>query len=539
MSSGRKKVIANSQERAVSTDINRAQTFAAFCDNEIWRYLLNVGNGSDDLDAGGTPTEYPSTETPLRAEIVGGLLVTPAVGSFAVSVAAGMLFVLNPDAVPSPDDSSYKYVRDPGATGLAIAANTSGSIRIDVVECARAADADTVLETDNRDIFSTSTGLFTPQLVVKASEARLQYRVRQGTPGLGYPAAQAGWLPLCVVSVPDGATSNDDCTFWDVRPMVHDREFGVANLARSFPNTIRNFLRVDDSYNAGSGPGGLVANGIVEATLNGRRIGGAMRRGSPGTDADLVDLFDGANQSPGFSFPHPGLYHLYLVTPFGLPRWARYTDSSSGIRKPRSPRGIPVLSLVTPRTNGKPSSAIVLPTDTGLGSQSLDAVCVFTGAGDSALTTLNGGVVDGDRIHLCNTRESTNETSHSGSSILFTLTAGTHYPAHAKSVFVRFFLGYSVPYDHYGYIGGDFTILPAGSTMAVAGQIKAFQVSTHNDGFTSTAVLHASEVVEIPIPTSLPSLSALASFIVKLDAYFNANGITPATASFTVYGWRI
>ncbi len=53
--------------------------------------------------------------------------------------------------------------------------------------------------------------------------------------GAGYPAAVAGWLPLCVASIPNAAPNNDTVTFWDVRPMLQDRARGVSDARNTIP----------------------------------------------------------------------------------------------------------------------------------------------------------------------------------------------------------------------------------------------------------------------------------------------------------------
>src|SRR5579859_1434896 len=103
-----------------------------------------------------------------------------------------------------------------------------------------------------------------------------------------------------------------------------------------------------------------------------------MLRGSPGTDfAGYVDLDESANQELGYAFP-AGLSFLYLLTPFNLPRWARYTDASAGTRTPRSPRGIPLVSTVAPQHwTGKPNATITFPAIFGFAAGSTNSgVCI-------------------------------------------------------------------------------------------------------------------------------------------------------------------
>ncbi len=313
----------------------------------------------------------------MSGEIHGsGLLFTPAVGSTGSVVGPGIAGLLDPDAVPSTDDSQYKYVADPGTSSLTLTANSSGSIRIDVVECSRV-QPDTILETDNRDVFNTVTGLFAASTVNKVSQAQLQYRIRTGTPGAGFPGTAQGWLPLAVLSVPNATTVWDTVTVWDVRPLLSDRIFQPFAVAREMPlwlNSSGITVEVDSSMTLCTGTVEVSATDISLgslATYSRRRLGGRLRRGTPGTDLpvsgyDGLDLADAANQS---GMAASATNYLYLVEPFGLPRWARYTDFTAGVRQPRSPRGIPMVTGVAPmHFYGAPSSPLTLPSSTGLGA---------------------------------------------------------------------------------------------------------------------------------------------------------------------------
>ncbi len=421
MGSGRKELQINTQERAISTDINRLQKFASADSAEFFRYMMNV-SGNDDLDAGSVVTEYATAGTPLRAEIVNGLLVRPQGGSLDLLVDPGVLMAIAPDA--AADDSNYKFVRDPGILIiglLAMTANAAATIRIDVIEV-QVANAVDASENDNRDIYNPATGLFVATAVTKARKSNVtapgNIRVRTGVAGAGYPAAVSGWLPICVASVAAFGATNDDITFWDVRPLVSDREFGLANLTRDMPVISRMEFDWDAS----------ILTGVIEGVLNGRRVGGRMRRGSPGVTTESINFTQAANQEPGLVIPGGGdlrVYYMYLATPFGLPRWARYTDGPAN-RVPRSPRGIPILSN-TPATTGRgtPSVALTLPTATGLG------VTTTTSALCCAVLPLVSGLGARNKI-----RPSSSACTLLGidaaSMSTFTLIDGTTHPANAR-----------------------------------------------------------------------------------------------------------
>jgi hypothetical protein len=448
MGSGRTKVKLNTNERAVSTDLNRLQALAAKDMQELFRALLNTPQGSDDSDGGGTETPNASQSAPVSAEVISGLRFQVTNASTACSITAGTVMMLDPDSSPSSDDSPYKYINDPGlSTGtLVMTANASGSTRIDIIECARlgvpgggggsTTGGDSTIETSSRDIFNDGTGLFSPSTVTKVASGRLQYRIRTGTPGSGIPAAVAGWLPLCVASVPNGSTNWDTVTLWDVRPLVSDREYGLVANVGNQPK-VRNA-----SINALT----LTAvAGTVDATLDGRRVGGILRSGVGTSDSAFIDVTAAANQEgSGISLTANTLWSLYLVTPAGLPRWARYT--ATGTRAPRATRGIPVVSNIAPFSNNSPSSAISLPSGTGLGGATVDAVCVATGyINNAAAQTGFAGENRGGLILQHATYANRNDpikvtgvdATAAGDGLMnFTLTAGTNFPANAKAILV-------------------------------------------------------------------------------------------------------
>lgn len=369
MSSGNRRLRINTQERAVSSDINRLQQFANQDEAELFRFLMNVRTDEDDP---GVSVEDASLGTPLGFEIANGLLVKPQAGTLSLFVDAGVAYAMSPDAIA--DDSNYKYVRDAGVAGvglLLMTVNASGSTRIDVIEC-RPNPVELVVA-DSRDIFNPATGLFSATSVTKELSARLEYRVRAGTPGSGMPALASGWCPLAVASVPDGTATNDTITFWDVRPLVGDRARApmATMVATRLLEADWSYERVDASNVNFRG----TASGIVK----GRRVGGPLENGVPGTGVAFVNVMDPVNQDTG-TIAEPltanTCVFLYLATPFGLPRWARYTDGPTG-RIPRGSRGIPMSSLTTPNYDGSPAAELVLPASTGLGATTTpDAICV-------------------------------------------------------------------------------------------------------------------------------------------------------------------
>ena len=104
MASGKKQLVVNSQERAVSTDINRLQSFAAAFDANFLQALMDTSCGSDDFQAGAVETIHSSLAAPAYAEIYSGLRVVPQNAALDLLVTPGAMGILDPDG--APDDSS-------------------------------------------------------------------------------------------------------------------------------------------------------------------------------------------------------------------------------------------------------------------------------------------------------------------------------------------------------------------------------------------------------------------------------------------------
>lgn len=538
MAGGMKEVVINNQERAVSVDINRLQKFKGADIAELMRFWGNVGVGSDDLDAAAVTVETTTVGNPLLAEIVNGFLVRPQAASLNLLVDRGVLYAIAPDG--AADDSVYKYVRDAGVStpgALAVTNNIGGgAIRIDVVEVQVVTNAN--VETDSRDIFNSVTGLFSATTVSKASADGLNYRVRMGSPGGGFPGTVSGWLPLAVISMPDGATSVDTMTFWDVRPLINDRQFQPSNLGTARP--VINKALINASALATVG-------GWVEAFANGRRLGGCLRSGGIVTDADTIDLTDAANHSSTFAAVANHPWYLYLVTPFGLPRWARY--NAAGSRVPRSPRGIPVATTVAPNADGLPSGAIPLPTASGLGSNTSAGLCIAAGYFDNSSAQIGffGNNADGfhnvhstsatDPIQVAaGTANVTGGDVNGNGYASWTLTPGTHFPAHARSLFLEFRT------DLTTNTGAGSLAEPRTFTRVYSGSTRLTDIATPGPAWyipsgtpTLSKISHA---LWLPVPAVYPSSTA-ANF--RVDVEWDGNALffgAIANTFVRVLGWK-
>lgn len=394
MSGGAKSLILNPAERIVSSDANRLQAFLTANAGELLRYLVDAT--VNELSSCGIANPGAATTNPLRAEIINGLLVRPISSATGLSIDPGVVAMVNPDVAPSADDSVLKIVTDPGlaAGSLFLTPNSSGTTRIDVLECQRTPDV--VIETGSRDVFDPTTGLFTPLTVDKAKTDRLTYRFRIGTPGAGFPGTVSGWLPLVVVRVPNGTTTWNTCDVWDVRPLLVDS-------ARQPFKYVSEFSRQPMGYAVAESPDNVARNlsGFVELEYQGRRVGGQFNAAPNTTPIDLRHS-NASIIEPGFSAV-PGPWFVWLAFPFGLPRWCKYVPASAGTRFPGGLRGMPIYSqtpsLVADGT--EPDTPLTLPSGLGFGAATTtDAVIAVAGAYATLGTTWLGATVVGRWTHL-------------------------------------------------------------------------------------------------------------------------------------------
>lgn len=544
MPSGLRSIVINTAERAISDDINRAQALSARGLLEYLRFAFDVGMGTDDTQAGSFSIENVSLGAPMRGEIIGGLCPIPQNGALGLGITGGLLLAVDPDAQASPDDSVYKYVKDPGGVAgspgwtLAMTANGGGQPRIDVVECQPVPDPNP--EEDSRDVFNPLTGLFTASTLQKTLGATLTYRVRLGTVGSGYPGVALGWMPLAVASVPAGATTCDQMTFWDVRPLVNDRIFGGTATGVDLPRR----TKLDFSQFANV-PTIFQTAGVVEVNGGQRRLGGQLRRGSPGVDlgAPYVNFMDVANQEKGLTLTgvDPALLFFYLLTPFGLPRWARYTDVGAGLRHPRNPRGIPIVSKVHPsHVYGIALSPIALPDAYGFGTSgpyasTQEAVCfgatTFATIGGTG-TVLNHVTSEGwTTLTAPVPLVSGTSASTSGQ---FSISENTHFPAGSTRLRVKLEVFLNI-------VAGAAAIGSLTPTLATGiNPNERFSLTSLDDRAVYVDAAVSAQtftwVADVSLPNDYPDIGVENPvYVVK----YELNAILPAGATFAVVPPRL
>lgn len=449
MSGGGRLMKINTRERAVSSDINRLEAFAQRAVAELLRFQGAVRSTNLTTGVAGTdivPLEegsYADTTaagtaaiaTPAKADVFEGLVVLPQAGSLNLLVSPGAVGFDDPDgqagssdpSSPSTDDSRYKVVVDPGiqVAGAFVIAAGAGSTRIDLIEVRRTS---VVMETDSRDVFDPSTGVFLPVSVQKVVEGRLLYRVTQGTPGAGIPAFTQGWLPICVASVPSSATSVDQMTFWDVRPLVKDRvnaPFDSRNLAQERRDA--NMFANDHT--------------AAETRIVGQSTSqiGCYRAGGRILPIDSGLFFDAraaANHAAGYTPVVGAPWYLYAVFPANLPRWVQYLPAPTTPRVPFGPLGVIVVSHIGPSGYLGTGDTQNPPAATGLGTA---GPCALLAAGVVSGGPVENGFVMSEGRLLVNPNATISGPAAvaAATTDTYTLIANTHFPETARSVIVR------------------------------------------------------------------------------------------------------
>jgi hypothetical protein len=451
MSSGRKALRQNTRERVISSDWNRQQSFIAGYANEQLRRQM-LAPQDDSYYVGATFTapgplsaalDILAPAAPDYAGVLNGLMVVVPAAATYVLVTAGMLGVIDPegtvgssDPTPlSPDDGPgpCRVVYSPGvsvAGALAWAPNPGPGLRVDVVEVQR---ANVVSETDNRDIFDPSTGLFTPQAVTKVTVGELTYRIRQGVPGGGLPAPALGWVPLAVISSAAASVNLDTATVWDVRPLLSDLADPYAPVRSVFPRVERYRMMCDRR----STPGQLKLSGESQGSYLGLRTGGLFVE--PGS-TPFIDLLNApVYQAAGF-IPIPSLpWYLYALFPGGYVRWVRYWPTAvagAGGRVPGPMRGVLAVSQTVP-FNGQPLAPVATPTAWGLGVSTLFGQMIAAGQVDN-VGTLLGFVSDGDLSLFDGLWPTIAPTATvpigAGATVQYTLIPNVHFPYGTRTI---------------------------------------------------------------------------------------------------------
>lgn len=382
----------NLLERALSSDLNEAQLFGSQGIMELFRRLFFAP--AEVNSVGFLIESQPVTSTtPLTAYVAGGLLVNPQGTSLLVD--PGTLLAIAPDGSPDPNDSVCIVAHSPGvvsAGALTFTANGGASPRWDLLECRPVTSSTTSV----RDIYNPTTQAFVGTSVTKLITTTLEFRIRTGTTGSPLapaPSMAAGWLPIAAIWVPTSAASFDDCELFDVRPLVSE----LSDYGRAQKGVAANNLRttIESVYNTR-------LNGSASARFVGPgrkwNLAGRIAATDPSQNVGDLDGFNASLNIPTSATTPPywenGLnaiesvyMSLFLVFPFGLPRWVRLGRASEAVAGRRWPGGCGGFFVVSTRLPGRDYMGSVCGLSNNyLTSGTYDAVCV-----SPAVTKANTG----------------------------------------------------------------------------------------------------------------------------------------------------
>jgi len=545
------RVIFNTRERSVSDDKNALQQLQTRdrCD------MLRSIYGTDQihgpfLNPGFAPMRgAPDTGYPLPGDVYSGLMVRCDNAAFLL-VDQGTVGVYFASLAASSDDSPYVVISDPGisiTTTLLFTANTSGSIRWDVVEV-QPVDQLTGAQ-ESRDFYDPATRLQTAGLVDKRRGAYLSYRIRHGTPGGGMPANDPAWLPIACIHVNSGATGFNQCDVYDVRPLVADRSQRYP-AGRAFADTVAILTSVSRCVDMGWFiPGGASGNYITGYSLfegypSGYLAGGDLRRSMPSSNADFGVSTSGGGDYAGFNFALADnrassltlaanhWYTLAAVFPNNLPRWVRYQQSFSE-RLPVGPRGILVLSdgLSGVIPTGIVSTAIAMPSICGLGTVPQIGVALAHIKTDSAGNALSS-TGNGNRVSLGETDENTTRSeivmANNTHYATVAMTPGTDVPPNASRFSLKLAMNVNTS------IAGE-----ALRVEAVASSLTTGPVYWHRT-FLLLAGTGAKDIIEeVDVPIIHSGLGATQSEpVVNMQfQYHNGASLSINTAVGELLGW--
>lgn len=542
MSSGGKQLKINTRERLISNDHNRLQAFVdaelsevlrRLYDNRLGTVPFNFGGGVRELGSFVDTDDQDSSGigTPLRGDVLEGLVVLPQASSLNLLVSPGAVLLDDPDgqtgssqATPaSPDDSRGKLVIDPGIVSggiLTLAAGSGGGIRIDVIECRR---RQVVTETDSRDVFDPGTNTFAPQVVDKVIESQLEYRVRQGVAGAGLPANVQGWLPLCIASVPSAAVNVDTITFWDVRPLIKDRiSFDQQHALTAVENGSTFGVRAPYLL-VQTNPATLPAKGYLTNRFLMYRAGGWI---------DL-DLADPVNHATGFS-PTANVMWFLKAAFFGsLPRWVNYAASPAA-RLPSGPLGVLVVSGIDSTDQNGLLSSVSAPASTGLSAvgQGVILAAAFGVDYSPGINLQAVTVVDG----MHHFQYSPLILPNADAAVNFQLIAGSDYPMSAKSLLIRRTARFTMTAATAFNVEVSTVLIDPG-TINFLFFNRGFRFQAIGQGVTQ---IEFSDVTEVPIIPYL-DLSGAISKNVKLGPSYGSGtaGSVRTYNDLQIIGWRL
>jgi hypothetical protein len=493
MGSGNPRIVINTQERAVSSDINRAESFLAKDSHEFDRHLINREISGDFFNFPGMQAPYTalpaSSQFLIPHDCISGLMVRPDNASgLTIDPGEAAFFV---PAFPNAgaDDSKYVYVSDAGVSSLltlTFTVNPGPGVRWDIVECQ---PTEALLESASRDIYNTTTGQFTSSVVPKVRAGTLTYRIRNGTPGGGIPDIDSEWMPLAAIHVRTDATGFLDSDVYDIRPLVNER----CPWSPAHPKALPSSGAVSPGYrltlyeaelmqNSDAGINGRALSGYFRGHFGGYWSGGKILRNMPSSSlatfgstsagngsAPYFNPQATENQSASFSIAADARFTIGAFFPRGYPRWVRYSQNSisaansNHLRKsgrlPNGPRGLlwiaedaasangVILPNTPPSVLGETEAAWGHVVGEGVTNGATAFYPPIGGGGDRRFMLTNNeislgtGTTLSSRTRICsamNLPASSNNTNVGGTASSMNFTLGRDYPIppYARGVYL-------------------------------------------------------------------------------------------------------
>lgn len=295
-------IIFNVRERILSSDLNNLQAIGVVTTQAAARVQSRSGIETSIV---------PGPVTRENLGQVAGLVATITGVADTLDLTPGNLTTYSPSypapIVGQPFTAWRMYVGlDAGVTTTLATPIPGGADTWYALE-ARVGDAVT---TASRDIRSTITNLFAPQVVNKFRNTTLETQWVAGTPGTGkYPSFTGGeWVPIAFVYLASGGGVIADWQVIDVRPLPSDLQ-GLASMA-----AVNRQGRFDWRV---TGNNTIELTTVEPAVCQGLPLEyGAFNLGAF-ADLDLTTVADAAMAA--------GMWHLYIAPVKGrAPRPDRY-----------------------------------------------------------------------------------------------------------------------------------------------------------------------------------------------------------------------
>lgn len=365
------RVIANTLERATSTDFNDAQSMQARRPGDI---LLTAWQDH----AITLPSDSTSSVTwDMAREIVTGLKVYNGILTTGIMVSAGTLTVpiapadrVGLDGMARTGflraDTLVPYVNTPG---LGLANNCTEAFHL---LCARPVDVITL--TDDVDIWDVPTQQFVVTALQKKVETRIEFQWVLGTANTvnstvipNPDQAPAGWYPIALVNFNYPSGTENKGQNYDIARRVEGRSNGWIEANKTAVNLVAPPVSVSGKLCSAVSPDGRFSSSELVGSISGAINGERVFWGSSQDDQQCYpfDATDGS--APVADRP----IHYYLIPMVGTSSGLRqlwplkaHSPSVNTTKRSNVQRGLLVASTIQP-TRKRTNSASITPYEIG------------------------------------------------------------------------------------------------------------------------------------------------------------------------------